>query len=368
MLNKPAKEGIMFGIDMKAARAVWTAAVVAGLIYGAYVIRHTLMVLVFAVFFSYLVYPLVEFTERRLGPRVRREVIISVIFAMVIGVIVMAATLFGSRVAEEAAGLAKELPQLIDGPSLVRKIPLPAIFEPFRERLLAFARDIMDLGSGQALPAAQQIGSSVVHVTANLIYVAVVPILSFLLVRQAPAIKAQMLIWVGRSSSQFWADIAEEMNYLLSQYVRALLLLSLAALVVYSLVLSLLGVPFPIVLAGAAAVLEVIPVFGPLIGAIAILAIAAFSGYEHIWWLLAFVVAYRIFQDYVLNPYLMSEGVEVSPVLVVIGLLAGDELAGVAGIFLSVPVLAAAKIVIHRVRQGARTEAVAAHGSGSKSG
>jgi predicted PurR-regulated permease PerM len=46
----------------------------------------------------------------------------------------------------------------------------------------------------------------------------------------------------------------------------------------------------------------------------------------------------------------MSEGVHVPPILVVFGLLAGDELAGVAGIFLSVPFLAAARIVIARVR------------------
>jgi predicted PurR-regulated permease PerM len=46
----------------------------------------------------------------------------------------------------------------------------------------------------------------------------------------------------------------------------------------------------------------------------------------------------------------MSEGVHVPPILVVFGLLAGDQLAGVAGIFLSVPILAAARIVIGRVR------------------
>ena len=56
------------------------------------------------------------------------------------------------------------------------------------------------------------------------------------------------------------------------------------------------------------------------------------------------------FQDYVLNPYLMSEGVEVSPLLVIVGLLAGEQLGGVTGIFLSVPVLAALKIILIRAR------------------
>jgi predicted PurR-regulated permease PerM len=46
----------------------------------------------------------------------------------------------------------------------------------------------------------------------------------------------------------------------------------------------------------------------------------------------------------------MSEGVEVSPFLVIVGLLAGDQLGGVAGIFLAVPVIAMLKIIIGRAR------------------
>lgn len=55
-----------------------------------------------------------------------------------------------------------------------------------------------------------------------------------------------------------------------------------------------------------------------------------------------------------LSPILMSEGVEVSPLLVIVGLLAGDQLGGVAGIFLSVPVIAALKIVFARASTSRR--------------
>ncbi len=67
--------------------------------------------------------------------------------------------------------------------------------------------------------------------------------------------------------------------------------------------------------------------------------------------ILGFIALYRIFQDYVLNPYLMSEGVTVPPLMVLLGLVAGDEIAGVVGVFLSVPVLAAAKILATRITQ-----------------
>jgi predicted PurR-regulated permease PerM len=138
------------------------------------------------------------------------------------------------------------------------------------------------------------------------------------------------------------------LDVLLSRYVRALLFLSIATFVAYSIAFSLMGVPYAMLLAGLAAVLEFIPFAGPLAASAAALVVAGFSGYDHLLWLVGFIVAYRVFQDYVLNPYLMSEGVEVSPLMVILGLLAGDQLGGVAGIFLSVPVMAALKIIFTR--------------------
>ena len=93
---------------------------------------------------------------------------------------------------------------------------------------------------------------------------------------------------------------------------------------------------------------------GPLVAALIILAVAGLSGYAHLLWLVGFIALYRMVQDYVLNPYLMSDGVSLPPLLVLFGLLAGEELAGVAGIFLSVPLLAAAKIVLIRTLQANR--------------
>ncbi len=59
----------MLGFDVRTARATWTVALVVLAIYATYSIRRTLFVFVLAVFFSYLLYPLV----RRLKPSMRRS-------------------------------------------------------------------------------------------------------------------------------------------------------------------------------------------------------------------------------------------------------------------------------------------------------
>jgi predicted PurR-regulated permease PerM len=58
-----------------------------------------------------------------------------------------------------------------------------------------------------------------------------------------------------------------------------------------------------------------------------------------------------LFQDYVLSPHLMSKGVELHPLMIILGVLAGGEIGGVAGIFLSVPALALIRLLYHRARK-----------------
>ena len=82
------------------------------------------------------------------------------------------------------------------------------------------------------------------------------------------------------------------------------------------------------------------------------LLVAGLSGYSnHLLWIVIFLIVYRLFQDYVLSPYLLSSGVELHPLLVLFGVLAGEQVAGVPGMFFSVPVIAALRIIIVHMRR-----------------
>jgi predicted PurR-regulated permease PerM len=283
----------------------------------------------------------VHWGERHFG-RAPRGLVVGLAFAVVLGVIAAALALFGAQVSVQAESLARDLPGLLDPAVLARRLPLPAWVEPFRDRLAVLLREVFAAPHGTVLPAAQRLGANLLGAAGYLAYVVAVPIFSFLMVRMAPACRARF----ARGTPGAWLGVADEMNRLLAAYVRALALLSLATLVAYGTVLSLLGVPFALLLAALACLLEVVPVAGPAVGALAILLVALFSGYAHVWWLAVFFTAYRLFQDYMLNPWLMSEGVDVPAILVIFGLFAGEELGGVAGIFLSVPAMAAARILV----------------------
>jgi predicted PurR-regulated permease PerM len=338
----------MLGLDLRTARVVWTASFMLLLMYAVYVTRSTLLVVVFAIFFSYLLYPLISLLERTLPKKVPRVVSIVLGFVIVITAIAIVSTLLGPRIVDEATHLGQKIPVLVKDPDAINKIPLPRILESHRGKIVGFFQEQFQEGSGKALPIAKHVGTTVLHAASNLIYLVLIPVLSFLLIKEGPALRTTVLGWMTPRYAELWGSISDELSFTLSKYVRALLLLSLSTLVAYSVAFSLMGVTYALVLAAVAAVLEFIPFVGPLAALVGTVAIAAVSGFDSLLLLFGFIVAYRAFQDYVLNPYLMSEGVEVSPLLVIVGLLLGDEIGGVAGIFLAVPLMAALKIIVSR--------------------
>ena len=102
------------------------------------------------------------------------------------------------------------------------------------------------------------------------------------------------------------------------------------------------------------------PVVGPAAGAAIVLAVTGMSGYTHLIAFILFWILFRMFQDYVVNPYVMGRGVELNPLLVLFGVLAGEQIAGVAGMFFSVPVIATLRVVFVRLQRARTREIVAA--------
>lgn len=338
----------MLGLDLRTARIVWTVFVIGLALFLIYIARSTVLVVIFAILFSYFIYPLIGAIERLMPRRVPRIVIISISFALALAIIAVVVSIIGPRVVDEATKLGQKIPELVRDPRAASHFPLPHVLEPLRARIIGFVQDQVQDGTGKALPIARSIGTTVLHAAGNLINIVLIPVLSFLLIKEGPGIRADALARMDMRHKALWADITDDLSLSLSRHVQALLLLSLATLIAYGTAFTLLGAPYALLLAALAAILEFIPFVGPLAALAITVLIAGFTGFDNVLLLFGLIVLYRVFQDYVLSPYLMSEGVEVSPLLVIVGLLVGEQIGGVAGIFLSVPVMAALKIVVIR--------------------
>jgi predicted PurR-regulated permease PerM len=338
----------MLGIDPKAARLTWTAALVLLGICTIYLIRETLLVFVIALLLAYLLYPLMDQIDRRLSARSRTPAL-AITFLLVIGTVVVFGVVMGSVVTEQANNLATAAPAFL---KRMREAPSPgpqSVISLKDQALTAIEAQVRQ-HYDDIVSVVPRLSLKVLSASRNLIYVVIVPILSFFILRDGRGIRDSFLEMLD-SGSQAAEDILLDVHTLLLQYMRALLFLCLTTFVTFSIVLSLMGVPYSMLLASVAFPLEFIPLVGPLCAAVIIVAVSALSGYSHVFWIIIFLGIFRMFQDYALSPHLMSKGVELHPLLVIFGVFAGGEIGGVAGIFLSVPAFALMRLLYHRMRK-----------------
>jgi predicted PurR-regulated permease PerM len=339
----------MLGIDRRALRIAWTIFLFALALFTVYKIERTLIVFTLALFLANLLSPIVDAIERFLPQRGGRALALAIVYLAMIGIIVAIAIPVGSRIGQQAVILANRLPDSIKSNPLQR-VPLPNWIEPEREELSQFLSDRLQQLGGNILPSLSQAGRQILTGLGSLLNAILVPILSFFFLTSGLALRRGFVELFEPSSRPLVNGIFDDLHHLLSHYIRALILLALATFISSSVFLTLIGVPYAILLAGTSAALEVIPVLGPLTAAIIVVVVAALSGFSHVLWIVVFLGVYRLFQDYVLSPYLMGSGVEMPPLWILFGVLAGDQLAGIPGMFFSVPVIAALRLVLVRVR------------------
>jgi predicted PurR-regulated permease PerM len=232
-------------------------------------------------------------------------------------------------------------------------LPLPQPLKPTGQRVLSVLRSEVQQNYKKILETLPQTALKAVGAFANIIFVVVVPILSFFFLKDGRALQRYVVAQVDDALDRsILREIAADLNLLLAGYMRALVLLGLSASVSYGVFFAIIGLPYAVLLAVIAFPLEFIPMVGPLVSTGTILLVAAFSGFHHMLVLMAFLAVYRIIQDYVISPHLMSAGMELHPLLVIFGVFAGEQMAGVPGAFLSVPVMAVLRLLYQRLERG----------------
>ncbi len=341
--------------DSRTSRVLFTAflfAVGLGFVYAA---RRTLILFLFAIFFAYLINPAVG----RLGKLVRSRVwsITIIYLLMVLGLGVLA-LLLGPRIARQSARLGESLPGLMDKAStgqfsgqigqLTSRIGTERGWSiETQNRIKAFL-----LSRRESLSIlAQHVGLRAAEAAQEIWVLFLVPILAIFFLRDGGNFHEVLVALVqSRSQREFLQDVLQDLNQMLAQFIRAQLTLAALSLVAYASVLGILRVPYALMLGTAGGAMEFVPVAGPLLAGAAMMMVAVLAGYQHWIYLLLFLLVWRLIQDYVISPRVMGVSVELHPLAALFGILAGGEIAGILGVYLSIPVMASLRIVWRRWR------------------
>jgi predicted PurR-regulated permease PerM len=342
----------MLGIDHRIFKALWTLFVFVLLLTGIYTIHQTVVIFALAIFFAQLLEPVIQVAGRVVPARVSRLAVLAFVYLAALGLIAAVLIAVGSRIAEQAAVLAGRLPEALKEDPM-GNLWLPSWLEPARPRLAELLQNRISELDQQVLPILTRAGTQIASGLGTALSLVLVPILGFFFLKDGAKMRREVVALFTPETRTMMDDILEDLHHMLARYIRALVLLSSATFLSHVAVLSAMGLSYSVLLAGIAGGLEMIPVVGPMTAGAVILLVAAFSGYHHLLWIVVFLLIYRVFQDYVLSPQLMGSGVELHPVLVLFGVIAGEQLAGIPGMFFSVPLMAAIRVIMKRLHQEA---------------
>jgi predicted PurR-regulated permease PerM len=342
-------------IDSRTSRVIFTAllfAVGLGFLYAA---RRTLILFLFAIFFAYLINPAVARLEKVLRSRSWAITVIYILLLVGLGGV---GFLVGPRIARQSSRLGASMPGLIDNASSGQLSgQIGQIAERFgsehgwsqgtQKQIQAFVIS----RRGDFSRIAQAIGVRVAEAAQQLWVLFLVPILAIFFLRDGGSFHEVLVALVqSRTQREFLQDVLQDLNQMLAQFIRAQLTLAALSLLAYTSFLGLMRVPYALTLGTLGGALEFVPLAGPLLAGAIMITVAVLAGYQHWALVLLFLVLWRMIQDYVISPRVMGVSLELHPLAALFGILAGGEIAGILGVYLSIPVMASLRIVWRRWR------------------
>ncbi len=350
--------------DLRAAKVLATATLFVAVGAFLYGVRHTLVIFLFAIFFAYLLEPLVNRIQSSPLARGSRKLAIAESYLCAAVLLGGLAALFGPRVIEDTHRLIKTLPNLLENVTSGKIVWQLGSKHNWSYDTQHRIELFIAAHQGALLNWMAQMGSEAAQFLSNIVWVALVPILAVFFLADGGKF-AQRLIdeFDRRDQRRLLRCIVEDLDRMLARFIFSQLMVSALSLCAYSIVLTALSYPYSLALAVGGGIMEFIPVAGPMVAAAAILGVGFLAGFGKLWLVVVFLGIWRLCQDYIMMPRIMGHGLELHPLAAIAAVLMGGELGGILGVYLAIPIAAAIRVVWNRWRDYSSTpgEAERAH-------
>jgi predicted PurR-regulated permease PerM len=324
-----------------------TVLVVFGLLVAAYITirllwisRHVLTWVFIALFLTLALNPAVDWLERRLG---RRGAATGIVFVIVLIGVALIGWLFVPILVDQVDSFAQKVPDYLDDLTKGRG-RLGFLQEKYH--LVDRARDALDEGgasklfglSGTALAIAKGVVNAVLA-TLTIIFLTI-----FMLLEGRNWVERFFSLLKPESRPR-WQRVGHDIYRTVGGYVTGNLAISLIAGTLTAIVLAIMGVPFAIALGLVVGILDLIPLAGATIAAIIVGAVAFLHSIPAGIVVIVFFIVYQQIENHILQPVVYGRTVQLSPLVVLISVLIGAELAGVLGALAAIPVAGAIQVV-----------------------
>lgn len=301
--------------------------------------------LVVSVLFAYLIDPLVKlirrpFKTRNIEQFMPRPVAILIAYVIVFTVLGVGIANIAPLVVEQGKefgaslpGYANEIKQSLN--DLNRRFDRLRIPEELQTRINTQAAAL-----GEQITAG--FGSSLISFVTYIPWFVIVPILAFFFLKDVNLVRLAVLRVFPAGPWRMRAEaVMQDLNLTLAAYTRAQLISCALIGTICTIGFYVIGLKYALLLGILAGIFEFVPVLGPASIALIVISTAAFS--DDPWkalYVFLFLAALRVVHDYLTYPRIVQGGIHLHPVLIILSVLAGEQVAGIAGVFMAIPLVA----------------------------
>jgi predicted PurR-regulated permease PerM len=311
------------------------------------------LIIIGAIFFAYLVYPLVRWLNRKL-PLI---LAILAVYAMIAVIIALGLMYLIPTVSAEVATLVRDWPVIqakivafIRNPNNPLLAHAPAMV---RSELEQLPSQIPIWLHKNGLSAAGGALMVLVGTAAFIGACVAIPVLGAYLLYDSETVKRFFMGFIPTRRRESTLQVLSELERVIGGFIRGQLLVGASVGVLIAIGLTLVGEPYAILIGVVAALLDFIPYIGPIIASIPALAIGFIAGGLPLALKvgIVFLLANQA-EGHIIAPNIVSRTIQLSPSAVVIAILIGGELYGVIGMFIAVPVAGIIRVLLLHIIPG----------------
>jgi predicted PurR-regulated permease PerM len=335
----------------QAATSVWTVIGVIVLLMGAYWLLVQVWPAVVPILIGAVVAFLLRWPVNKMADSgVNRTFAATIAYAGGLVTVVLASIFLIPPLAERFREFAAAFPDYyrqaydvwLDMQARYAGVSLPGWAADLADQVQETITTQMGSWSAQAASGVIAAGGEAVSFVFNLVIGLVV---GFYLLKGLPRLKQSAVLLVPEGHRDDVAEMGSRISCAVGGFIRGQLIIAAIVGVLTTIGLAVIGLPYPIVIGFITGLFNVVPYFGPIVGG----SIAAIVGLFVDPWLallaIAVVVAVQQVESLILSPKIMSDQVDLHPVVVIFSLLVGGTLLGFFGLLFAIPIAATVKAV-----------------------
>lgn len=305
-----------------------------------------------AAFIAYLLFPIVSFLDRQ---KIHKGLAVMIIYILFFGGIGFLFYHVYPLVIRQMKDLIENLPQFMEMyDDSINYIYRYTSFLP--ETIHLRISELIVGLEGSLDRILTKLVDGFLHIFDMIIIITVIPVLVFYYIKDYKLLKTIVKRFIPHRFHGRVQRMIHAVDEGLGGYIRGTFIVSLFVATMTFLVFKWLDVPYALLLSIIIGLTNIIPYFGPIIGAIPAVVIAYATSPTLVLFVVITIFAVQIIEGNFLSPYIIGKNINIHPIAIIFALLLGGELFGILGMIFAVPILAIVKVVALHVPYLIRTD------------